>query len=87
MGHYKPSIEEKSEFAGTEPIEKVVQNLQGVGSIPPARLVRKRYPSKQYQSWVVERFIDSVWVRSKNGPWDYLGNARDDLYNRLPRVK
>jgi len=46
------------------------------------RIVRQQSPSG-YKNYVVEQFVDGRWIRSKNGPWDRLFNARRELRSIL----
>jgi len=59
-------------------VEDVVQRTKDGAS----RIVRRRHPDGHH-TYVVERFIDGAWSRSKNGPWDYLSNARNELRSLL----
>lgn len=60
-------------------VEDVVQHSpDGSG-----RIVRRRHPTG-HRTYVIERLVDGVWVRSENGPWDYLSNARIELNGIVP---
>jgi hypothetical protein len=44
-----------------------------------ARITTRILPEwPKYVSYQVEFFRDGEWVKSKNGQWDYLNNARSD---------
>lgn len=47
-----------------------------------ARIVRRQRPTG-FKDYVVERCINGTWTRTKNGPWDYLSNARAELRSLL----
>ena len=54
--------------------EEVVQRSRD-GSV---QIVRRQF-SAGYKNYIVEYFIDDDWRPSKNGPWDYLSNARNEF--------
>lgn len=43
-----------------------------------ARIVKRQHASG-HKDYVVERRQEGAWVCSKNGPWDFLSNARGEL--------
>jgi len=60
-----------------EPIEKVIQHSPDRQS----RIIKRTFTYTNYKNWVVEFRKCGQWVRSKNGPWDYLSNARRELHD------
>lgn len=42
------------------------------------RIIR-RQRATGFKDYVVECHINGTWVRTQNGPWDYLTNARAEL--------
>lgn len=60
-------------------IETVIQHSRD----RTVRIVRRRRATHSFQDYIVEQLIDGTWIRSKNGPWDRLYNARYELRSLL----